>query len=86
MEEGKSTLIYPGIPALKLCRGNTVGFGNAVACVAGRDLIEPVAVVDDAGQLGGWTGARVFGWLGGSGGGGDSSGDVDTDVVVQPEV
>lgn len=83
---GRSTIIDPRIPALKLCRRDTVGFGDAIACVAGRDLVELVAVVDDAGQLEDWTRARAVGWLGGSWGGGGSAGDVDADVVAQPEV
>jgi hypothetical protein len=30
MEGGRSTIINPSIPALKLCGGNTIGFSNAI--------------------------------------------------------
>lgn len=74
-----------GVPHEELAKGNVVLLLNAVAVIARDYLVVGVAVVNDAGHL-----RRGAGGLGSGRGaarrGGCGAGDVDADVVVEPEV
>jgi len=73
------------VPHEELGEGDVVLLLNYVAVIARDYLVVGVAVVNDAGHL--WRGAGGLGsgrWDARSGG--HRAGDVDADVVVEPEI
>lgn len=74
-----------GVPHEELSEGEVVFLLNHVAVIARDYLVVGVAVVNDAGHL--WCGAGGLGsGCGAVRSGGRCAGDVDADVVVQPEI
>lgn len=79
-----------GVVRVELGRRDVVGLSDSVTAVAGLDLVELLAVGDDAGHLRLGPGVGGLGGFAGScgdgGGRGSRAGGVDADVVVEPEV